>query len=99
MNAAAAPSPDAEVARLERRLRREMAARQEAEAIAERGLRDLFQRQQEIQLLESIAVAANEAAGVSDAMKRALELVCRYANWPLGHLWLVAERHGERRFD
>jgi diguanylate cyclase (GGDEF)-like protein len=96
---AAAPSPDAEIARLERRLRREMAARQEAEAIAESGLRDLFQRQQEIKLLESIAVAANEAAGVNDAMHRALELVCRYANWPLGHLWLVAERHGERVFD
>jgi diguanylate cyclase (GGDEF)-like protein len=96
---AAVPSPEAEIARLERRLRREMAARQEAEAIAERGLRDLFQRQQEIKLLESIAVAANEAPGVNDAMKRALELVGRYASWPLGHLWLVAERHGERHFD
>jgi diguanylate cyclase (GGDEF)-like protein len=76
-----------------------VAARLEAEAIAERGLRDLFQRQQEIALLESIAVAANEADGVNDAMQRALDVVCRYANWPLGHLWLVAERQGERRFD
>jgi diguanylate cyclase (GGDEF)-like protein len=99
MNTAGTPSPDAEVARLERRLRREVAARQEAESIAERGLRDLFQRQQEISLLENIAVAANEAAGVNDAMQRALEAVCRYANWPLGHLWLVAESQGERRFD
>ncbi|QOL48439.1 putative bifunctional diguanylate cyclase/phosphodiesterase [Massilia litorea] len=82
---------DAEIARLQRRLRRETAARQEAEAIAERGLRDLFQRQQEIGLLESIAVAANEAAGVDDAMRRALEAVCRYAAWPLGHLLLVPE--------
>jgi diguanylate cyclase (GGDEF)-like protein len=32
-------------------------------------------------------------------MQRALDVVCRYANWPLGHLWLVAERQGERRFD
>jgi diguanylate cyclase (GGDEF)-like protein len=101
MSTAATPTPDAgaDVARLERRLRREVAARQEAEAIAERGLRDLFQRQQEIALLESIAVAANEADGVNDAMQRALDVVCRYANWPLGHLWLIAERHGERRFD
>jgi diguanylate cyclase (GGDEF)-like protein len=101
MSEAGTPSPDAgaDIARLERRLRREVAARQEAEAIAERGLRDLFQRQQEIVLLESIAVAANEADGVNDAMQRALDLVCRYANWPLGHLWLIAERHGERRFD
>ena len=99
MNGAPKPAPEAELARLERRMRREVAARQEAEAIAERGLRDLFQRQQEISLLENIAVAANEADGVNDAMAHALEAVCRYASWPLGHLWLVAERHGERHFD
>jgi diguanylate cyclase (GGDEF)-like protein len=93
------PTPEAEVARLERRLRREVAARHEAEAIAERGLRDLFQRQQEIALLESIAVAANQAVTVADAMAHALEAVCRYANWPLGHLWLLAERQGAAVFD
>ncbi|MGH8853338.1 MAG: putative bifunctional diguanylate cyclase/phosphodiesterase [Telluria sp.] len=89
---AAAPetaSADAEIARLQRRLKREIAARTEAEAIAERGLRDLFQRQQEITLLEHIAVAANEAANVEDAMRRALEAVCDYTGWPLGHLLLV----------
>jgi diguanylate cyclase (GGDEF)-like protein len=87
---AAAPAPEVEIARLQRRLKREVAARHEAEAIAERGLRDLFQRQQEIALLESIAVAANEAANVADAMRRALAAVCRYAGWPLGHLLLVS---------
>ena len=87
----AAETPGAEIARLQRRLRRETAARLEAEAIAERGLRDLFERQQEIALLEQIAVAANEAAGVEDAMARALAAVCRYAGWPLGHLILVRE--------
>ncbi|NIA57906.1 GGDEF domain-containing protein [Massilia sp. TW-1] len=81
---------DAEIARLRRRVRREAAARLEAEAIAEKGLRDLFQRQQEISLLESIAVAANEADDVHEAMKRALEAMCRYAEWPLGNLWLVS---------
>jgi len=90
MTAPSTTAVDAEIARLERRLRRETAARHEAEAIAERGLRDLFQRQQEIALLESIAVAANEADGVHDAMARALAAVCRYTHWPLGHLWLVS---------
>jgi diguanylate cyclase (GGDEF)-like protein len=92
-----ASTPDAELARLQRRLRREVAARQEAEAIAERGLRDLFQRQQEIALLESIAVAANQAASVDDAMRHALAEVCRYAGWPLGHLLLVPDAAGETR--
>jgi diguanylate cyclase (GGDEF)-like protein len=90
---------DAEIARLERRVRREAAARLEAEAIAERGLRDLFKRQQDIALLECMAVAANEADGVNDAMGRALEAMCRYAGWPLGHLWLVAGREGRERLD
>lgn len=89
----------AEIVRLERRLRREVAARHEAEAIAERGLRDLFQRQQEIALLESIAVAANETDDVNDAMARALESVCRYTHWPLGHVWLVSVKSGMTRFD
>ena len=92
MSEADAPSaPDPEIARLQRRLRRETAARLEAEAIAERGLRDLFQRQQEISLLERIAVAANEAASVDDAMRHALDAVCRYTGWPLGHLLLVRD--------
>lgn len=99
MNAPEQTGLDAEVARLERRLRREKAARHEAEAIAERGLRDLFQRKQEIALLEKIAVAANEAEGVNEAMARALEAVCRYTHWPLGHLWLVVGEPGHEHFD
>jgi hypothetical protein len=69
----------AEIARLTRRLERATAARLEAESIAERGLRDLFKRQQAIVLLESIAAASNEAVNEEDAMRHALETVCRYA--------------------
>ena len=87
----------AEISRLQRRVRREEAARREAEAIAERGLRDLYQRQQEIALLESIAVAANEADDVHAAMGRALEAMCRYVSWPLGNLWLVSGQRGQER--
>ena len=89
INDAASAVADAEIARLNRRLRRESAARHEAEAIAEHGLRDLFQRQQEIGLLESIAAASNEADSVEDAMRHALAAVCKFADWPLGHLLLV----------
>jgi predicted signal transduction protein with EAL and GGDEF domain len=96
-NPAAPPADaDAEIARLKRRLQRENAARIEAEGIAERGLRHLFQRQQEISLLESIAAAANEADNVEDAMRHALAAVCRFAYWPLGHLLLVEGREGAR---
>lgn len=84
-----AGSLEADIARLERRLQRATSARLEAEAIAETGLRDLFQRKQELVLLESIAAAANAATSVEDAMRHALEAVCRHARWPLGHLLLV----------
>ena len=82
---------DAEFARLSRRLKRETAARLEAEAIAERGLRDLYQRQQEIALLEAIAVAANEAKTIDSAMYLVISMVCEYSQWPVGHGFYVPE--------
>ena len=86
-----ASAADAEIARLQRKLQREKSARLEAESIAERGLRALYQRQQEIALLGTIATAANEAASVEEAMAHALAAVCRFAGWPLGHLLLVED--------
>ncbi|MBI3144048.1 MAG: EAL domain-containing protein [Pseudogulbenkiania sp.] len=79
-------SLEAELARLHKRLKREASARQEAESIAERGLRELYQRQQEIELLEAIAVAANEAVGVDEVMAFAVREICRYTQWPVGHV-------------
>ena len=93
-NTPLATPADAEITRLNRRLRRETSARQEAEMIAERGLRDLFQRQQEIVLLETIAASANAAASVEEAMRDALAAVCKFAYWPLGHLLLVDDDPG-----
>jgi predicted signal transduction protein with EAL and GGDEF domain len=69
----------------DRRFNRERLARLQAEAIAEQGLRDLFQRQQEIQLLVTIAEAANSARTVAEAMQSALDAICEYTKWPVGH--------------
>jgi diguanylate cyclase (GGDEF)-like protein len=77
----------AEVARLKRRLERERRSRLEAETIAERGLRELYEKQRQLQLLEAIAVAANESSSVRDALGFALAEVCRYTGWPLGHVY------------
>ena len=89
LNASPSTAVYAEVARLERRLKRETSARLQAESVAERGLRDLYQRQQQIGLLEAIAVAANEAIHVEDALRQALIAICRFTEWPVGHVWLV----------
>jgi hypothetical protein len=76
---------DTELARLKRRLERERATRLQAEAISEKGLRDLYERQRELQLLAEIATAANETASVSEALQFAVTQVCEYMNWEVGH--------------
>ena len=74
--------------RLQRRLDRERRARQESENIAERALSELYARQCEVELLERIAVAANEAGTIDKALQAALDLICRHTRWPVGHALL-----------
>jgi diguanylate cyclase (GGDEF)-like protein len=80
--------------RLRRRLEREREARREAEQIAEKTTRALYDRQQELVLLEAVAVASNESAGVEDAMQVTIERVCGYLDWPVGHGWMVESESG-----
>jgi signal transduction histidine kinase/ActR/RegA family two-component response regulator len=84
----------ADLDRLTQRLGRERAARQEAERIAEASIRDLYDRQNALVLLRSIAYAANEATSVDEAMQAALNLVCRYVGWPCGHVFFVDDEGG-----
>jgi diguanylate cyclase (GGDEF)-like protein/PAS domain S-box-containing protein len=49
-----------------------------------------------VKLLQSVAIAANEASTLHDALQVGLDLVCEIAGWPLGHCWVVApESAGE----
>ncbi|MGH6972575.1 MAG: GAF domain-containing protein, partial [Caulobacteraceae bacterium] len=75
--------------RLERRLQRERAARLAAEAIAEKGTRELYEQAERLRLLEAVAVAANLSKSPRAALRRAVKLVCEYARWPVGHVYLV----------
>src|ERR671929_1418865 len=79
---------DAQLARLKKRLDREQRARAESEAIAEKALSELYTRKKEIELLQAITVAANEASTVEAAMRIALERVCAHTRWPVGHVHL-----------
>ncbi|CEK14851.1 diguanylate cyclase (GGDEF) domain-containing protein [Chthonomonas calidirosea] len=76
------------IERLQKRLERERQARKEAEAIAENGLRQLYQKQKEIELLQNVAIAANESASLISALEKTLLLVCQYMDWPVGHVYL-----------
>ncbi len=79
----------AENQRLRRRLERERATRLEAEAIAEKGLRALYERQQELQFLERIAAAANQSRSADGILLYAVEEICRFHNWDTGHCFLA----------
>jgi len=83
-----------ELERLRRRLERERAARREAEAIAERSTRELYDRQQELILLEAVAAASNESLDLHSALGLALERVCRHLDWPVGHAYVLEEDAG-----
>jgi diguanylate cyclase (GGDEF)-like protein len=74
--------------RLRRRLERERRARREAEQISEHSTRALFQRQQELALLEAVATAANEAASLNEVLQLTIRRVCAHTGFPLGHAYL-----------
>ncbi|MGS0754867.1 putative bifunctional diguanylate cyclase/phosphodiesterase [Roseateles sp. GG27B] len=79
----------AEVARLKLRLERERRARLQAEQIAENGLRELYVKQRQSQLLETVATSANQASSVSAVLRLAISEICAFTGWPLGHAWWV----------
>ncbi len=84
------PQPQDENARLHRRLAREHKARLEAEATAEHGLRVLFDRQRQLELLQAVATAANESPTPTEALQVALKLLCEFTGWPVGHALVPA---------
>lgn len=66
------------------RLTRDLIERRVAEAVLRRERAFL-------DLLKSIAVAANEARTVDEALQRALDDVCAYTGWPVGHVYFPGE--------
>jgi diguanylate cyclase (GGDEF)-like protein len=82
--------------RLERRLDRERRARHEAEAIAERTTRALYDAVRELEaaaavmaLLQGVAAAAVESDDVDELLHEVVGRVCAHTGWPLGHALLV----------
>ncbi|MCX5724529.1 MAG: response regulator, partial [Nitrospirae bacterium] len=44
-----------------------------------------------VQLLQRVAIAANEASSADDALQIALDHICAYTRWPVGHVYLRAD--------
>jgi len=80
---------DARLQRCGRLLERQRKAREEAEAIAEDGLRRLYLRQQRSELLQRVATIANLTSSAREAYARVLEEVCRQTDCVVGNVFLV----------
>lgn len=89
--------PQAEIAALKRRLDRERKARVDAEAIAERGLRSLYDKQQQLELLGAIAKVANETRSVRDMLQFALTRITKHTGWTLGHAWINVDQGSDHK--
>src|SRR5919197_385860 len=79
---------------LREQLEAERAARREAERIAEENARSLYERQDELELLEMVAAASNEATAIEPALGAAIVHVCAHMRWPVGHAYLADPRSG-----
>ena len=78
-----------EVQRLRDQLDAEQDARREAERLAAENARLLYDRQDELELLEMVAAASNEATAIEPALGAAIVHVCAHMRWPVGHAYLV----------
>jgi PAS domain S-box-containing protein len=75
------------------------------------GERTLNQKNKQLELLKDVATAANHATTIAGAMQCAVEQICQFTGWPLGHACLAAldakhppsspvwNSNQERRFD
>lgn len=87
--------PDAHAAAIERLTRlvqREREGRLQAEAIAERGLRELYESQIRLALLQRITDCANRSNDFSEAIDEVLKEICEHMSWDFGTAYRVIER-------
>ena len=83
--------PTVEISRLQRRLARERAARIEAETIAEAGTRRLFEQQQSLELIQTVATAANNLEQPAEAFHFAIQRICQHTGSTIAHVWVVED--------
>jgi len=88
-------SAEARIERIEKRLHRERLVRHEAEQIAERTTRALYDKQQELVLLEAVVAVSNESSTVEEALQGAVDVVCAHTGWPVGHAYVRDSSSGD----
>ncbi len=74
-------------------LRQRLTALEALETERMRAEEALHQKTAFVQLLQQVAVAANEAATMEEVLQYALDQVCAHTGWPVGDVYLLAD-HG-----
>jgi len=92
-------SAEARCALLERQLARERQIRVDAEAIAERGLREAYLTNQRFVLLCTIANAANQSTDPIDTLRVAIAEICAANEWAFGNVLLRQGNDGDERLE
>ncbi len=72
-------------------MEREREARRRAEALAEDRLQDIYAKQQQIELLNTIASTANQSDSIAHVLRAALTAIGGYLDWPVGHAYLARQ--------
>jgi PAS domain S-box-containing protein len=57
----------------------------------EQNLAELNQQTAVIRLLQDVAVSANEATNVHNALQASLDRLCAHTHWPVGHAYWVSD--------
>ena len=86
-----------EAQRLRDELEAEREGRREAERLAAENARLLYERQDELELLEMVAESSNEATQIEPALGAAIVYVCAHMRWPVGHAYLADQATGALR--
>ncbi|WP_018141893.1 bifunctional diguanylate cyclase/phosphodiesterase [Thioalkalivibrio sp. ALJ7] len=89
MNRRAEDRADGELLRLQALAEQEREARRHAETLAESRLQDVYAKQQQIELLNTIASTANQSDSIAHVLRTALSAIGRFLDWPVGHAYLA----------
>ena len=80
---------ETDIERLRRDLEAERTARRESQEAADEALRTLFDRRREVELLVTVATAANAGEEPEVALAQVLAAVCAHTAWPVGHAYVA----------
>jgi PAS domain S-box-containing protein len=52
--------------------------------------RTLYEKNRQLELLKDVATTANQATSIAEAMQFAVDRVCQFTGWPLGHACIAS---------